>query len=244
MASAVPVFRPWEYYNELVGGNENAWHHLSDESMDSGQRTKELAAYYHQYLEPKGEIPYVEYSESYAEDDRRGIPSMQAQWKAHPETDTSDVVNGTVMISASMLPPHPPSDSMVDYTPLLATKPIQRFGNLMIFHGTFTLSGPRAFRLADRALDAEYSATPDLAKAELLMSRSLEVNPKVYYRWIELGNILIQRGKRDEALRAYTNARTHAPAGDEIVGLLTQQIQRVAQQNPMSVAPLRNPVLE
>ncbi len=244
MISAVPVLRPWEYYNELVGGTKNAWHYLSDESMESGQRTKELAAYYHQYLEPRGEVPYVEYSESYAEDDRRGIPSMQAQWKAHPETDTSDVVSGTVMIAASMLPAHPQSDYMLDYTPLLATKPVQRFGNLMIFHGTYTLSGPRAFRLADRALDAEYSATPDLAKAELLMARSLEVNPNVYYRWIELGNILIQRGKRDEARRAYENARTHAPAGDEIVGPLTQQIQRVSQDDLKSVPPLRNPVLE
>ena len=187
VASAIPVLRPSEYYNELVGGTENAWHHLSDESMESGQRTKELAAYYHQYLEPKGEIPYVEYSESYAEDDRRGIPSMQAQWKAHPETDSSDVVSGTVMIAASMLPAHPQSDYMLDYTPLLATEPVQRFGNLMIFHGTYTLSGPRAFRLADRALDAEYSATPDLAKAELLMARSFEVNPRVYYRWIDNG---------------------------------------------------------
>lgn len=181
MASAIPVLRPWEYYNELVGGTENAWHHLSDESMESGQRTKELAAYYHQYLEPKGEIPYVEYSESYLEDDRRGIPSMQAQWKAHPETDTSDVVSGTVVIAASMLAP----DRMpyiLDYTPLLTAKPVQRYGNLTIFHGTFKLSGPRAFRLADRALAAEYSETPDLAKAQLLMTRSLEVDPKVYHR--------------------------------------------------------------
>jgi tetratricopeptide (TPR) repeat protein len=243
MASAIPVLRPWEYYNELVGGTENAWHHLSDESMESGQRTKELAAYYQQYLEPKGEIPYVEYSESYPEDDRRGIPSMQAQWEAHPETDTSEVVSGTVVIAASMLAP----DRMpyiLDYTPLLTAKPVQRYGNLMIFHGTFKLSGPRAFRLADRALDAEYSETPDLAKAQLPMTRSLEVDPKVYYRWLEMGNILIQRGKRDEALKAYENARTNAPAGDEIVALLTQQIQRVSQQDPKSVVPLRNPGLE
>ena len=65
MASAIPVLRPLAYYSEMVGGTGNAWHHLSDESLESGQRTKELAAYYHQYLEAKGEIPYVEYSESY-----------------------------------------------------------------------------------------------------------------------------------------------------------------------------------
>jgi hypothetical protein len=244
MASAIPVLRPWEYYNELVGGADNAWRHLSDESMESGQRTKELAAYYHQYLEPKGEIPYVEYWESYPEDDRRGIPSMQAQWKAHPETDTSDVVSGTVMIAAAMLAPGQHSDFILDYTPLLATQPVQRYGNLMIFRGTFTLSGPRASRLADRALDAEYSVTPDLEKAELLLNRSLDANPKVYYRWIEMGNIRLQRGKRDDAVRAYENARANAPPGDEIIPLLTRQIQRVSQEDLKSVVPLRNPVLE
>ena len=244
MASAIPVMRPWEYYNELVGGKDDAWRHLSDESMESGQRTRELAAYYHQYLEPKGEIPYVEYSESYAEDDRRGIPSMQAQWKAHPETDTSDVVSGTVMIAATMLAPGQHSDFILDYTPLLATQPVQRYGNLMIFHGTFTLSGPRATRLADRALDAEYSQTPDLEKAEVFLSRSLEANPRIYYRWIEMGNIRLQRGRREDAARAYENARVNAPQGDAIIPLIALQIQRVSQEDLKSVAPLRNPVLE
>jgi tetratricopeptide (TPR) repeat protein len=240
MASAIPVLRPWEYYNELVGGKDNAWRHLCDESTDSGQRAKELAAYYHQYLEPRGEIPYIEYAESFPEDDRRGVRSMQAMWKANPETDNSDVVTGTIMITAAVLPPNP----MLDYTPLLTAKPVQHYGNLLIFQGTFTLPSPRAVRLVYRALDAEYSETPDLAKAELFMTKSLEANPKIYYRWLELGNILIQRGKRDEALRAYENAKTYAPAGDEIIGLLTRQIQRVSQEDPRSISPLRNPALE
>jgi hypothetical protein len=211
--------------------------------MESGQRTKEIAAYYHQYLEPKGEVPYVEYSESYPEDDRRGIPSMQAQWKAHPETDTSDVVSGTIMIAASSLAPDP-NNYILDYTPLLATKPVQRYGNLFIFHGTYALRGPRSFRLADRALDAEYSPTPDLEKAEMLLGRSLDANPKVYYRWIEIGNIRLQRGERDGAAHAYENAKANAPAGDEIIPLITRQIERVSREDLKSIAPLRNPVLE
>jgi hypothetical protein len=142
LVSALPVLRPWEYYNELVGGKENAWRHLTDESMESGQRTKELAAYYHQYLKPKEEIPYIEYLESYAEDDRRGIQSMQAQWKAHPETDTSDVVSGTVIISTFYLQENPLVDYTLDYSPLLATKPVQRFGNLNDLSRHLHASGP------------------------------------------------------------------------------------------------------
>ena len=212
--------------------------------MDSGQRTKEIAAYYHQVLEPNGQVPYIDYSESHAEDDRRQVLSMQALWKAHPEADTSDVVTGTIIVSACYLQDRPLSDLKLDYSPLLATKPVQRFGNLMVFRGTFLLPSPRASRLFYRALDAEYSETPDLAKAELLLSRSLEAKPKVYSRWIELGNILIQRGEREEAVRAYQNAKLYAPEGDQIIGPLSQQIQRVSQENLKSLTPLRNPELE
>jgi hypothetical protein len=49
----------------------------------------------------------------------------------------------------------------------------------MIYRGTFALPGPRAERFADHALDAEYFV---LAKAEQLLTKSLELSPKVYYR--------------------------------------------------------------
>jgi hypothetical protein len=169
---------------------------------------------------------------------------MQAMWKAQPETDTSDVVTGTVIVSACNVQDRPLSDLIADYSPLLATKPVQRFGNLLIFRGTFVLPSPRASRLFHRALDAEYSETPDLAKAELFLSRSLEAKPKVYSRWIELGNILIDRVKREEAVRAYQNARLYAPEGDEIIVLLNQQVQRVLREDLKSLPPLRNPELE
>ena len=141
MVSAIPVMRPWLYYNKIIG-TDNAWRYFSDEGTDFGQRTKEIAAYYHQKLEPKGEIPYLEYLESYAEDDRRGIRSMQAEWKSHPETDTSNVVSGVFMIPATVLL----SDPVIDYTPFLAAKPVDRFGVMLVYRGTFNLPGPRASR--------------------------------------------------------------------------------------------------
>jgi len=36
-ASALPVVRPWEYYNELIGGPENAYLYFADEGVDLGQ---------------------------------------------------------------------------------------------------------------------------------------------------------------------------------------------------------------
>ena len=114
----------------------------------------------------------------------------------------------------------------------------------MIYRGTFALPGPRANRFSESALEAEYSDQPDLAKAEQLLTKALEISPKVYYRWIELGNILIQRGARDEAVRAYENAAKYLPAGDDMSGAIQKQIQRVSRENLKSVPALRNPVLE
>src|SRR6266852_7116493 len=54
--------------------------YFGDEGADSGQRTKEVAAYYHQQLEPRGELPYFDYSDSFAEDARRGIRDMHGLW--------------------------------------------------------------------------------------------------------------------------------------------------------------------
>lgn len=240
MVSAIPVMRPWEYFNELVGGKDNAWRYFGDEGVDSGQRSKELAAYYHQYLEPAGDIPYINYAESVAEDDRRGVRSLQRIWKDHPEADASDVVSGTMMMDVLALMPGL-SD---DYAPLRASKPVARFGNLLIFRGTFTLPGPRAERFSIRALDAEYSNHPDLPKAEQLMSKSLELNPTVYFRWLELGNIRLQRGSRAEAIQAYEQAARLSPPGDPIIGQIQRQLQRLSREDLKSIAPLRNPVLE
>ena len=240
MASAVPVLRPWEYYNEIVGMKE-AWRYFGDEGADSGQRTKEIAAYYHQYLEPRAEVPYIDYSDSFAEDDRRGIRSMQKLWKDRPETDTSNVLSGTFLIPAPSLLW---STSDFDYAALLKAQPVDRFGCILVYRGTFDLAGARALRFTFRAMDAEYSSQPDLPKAAEYLSRSLEIRPTTYYRWIELGNVQLKRGLRDDALLAYEMAKTYAPVGDEIVGPLTDQIRRVSRYDLSSVPILRNPKIE
>lgn len=59
--SALPVLRPWEYFNEFVGGAGRAYLYFSDEGVDLGQRVKELAGYYHRVIEPSGEVPFIFY---------------------------------------------------------------------------------------------------------------------------------------------------------------------------------------
>lgn len=54
--SALPVLRPWEYFNEVIGGSNNAYKYFSDEGVDLGQRSKEMVQYYQRYLKPSGEM--------------------------------------------------------------------------------------------------------------------------------------------------------------------------------------------
>jgi len=166
---------------------------------------------------------------------------MQGLWKDHPEADNSDVITGTFLIPA---PSILWNSSAYDYTPLLKIKPVGRFGSIMIYRGTFDLAGARAFRFVERALDAEYSSQPDFPKAAEYMTTSLAINPAPYWRWIELGNIELQRGLRSEAVRAYENAKAYVPAGDEMIGPITEQIRRVQQEDVRSLPILRNPKLE
>jgi len=100
--SAVPRIRPWEYYNEAFGGPGGAYRHFSDEGIDVGQRTKDLALYCRQQLEPRGIKPYVLYAISPQEEKRRQLVIRSTRSE---EIDQSDdpVISGTLARSATSL---------------------------------------------------------------------------------------------------------------------------------------------
>lgn len=152
LISAIPIIRPWEYYNELAGGPAYAYQHFDDEGLESGQRVKELAAYYHQTLEPKGIVPYLDYWFFFNDKElkKRGVLTMQSQWANDEVSDSSDVVTGTAIINAKWIAPKP----WLDYGAFRATQPAERFGNLLIYRGTFHLREARAGRMFLRAIDA------------------------------------------------------------------------------------------
>lgn len=107
-------------------------------------------------------MPYFDHSDSFAEDARRGIRDIQGLLN-HPEADNSDVITGTFLISA---PSILWNTAAYDYTPLLKTQPVGRFGSVVIYRGTYNLAASRTARFSFRTYDAEYSSPPDLAKAQ------------------------------------------------------------------------------
>lgn len=239
LVSAIPVMRPWEYYNELAGGAENAYRYFNDEGLDLGQRSLELLRYYDEHLREAGEIPYDEYRLFDEERKRRGI--RVHSWKSEDGAgDESDNVSGTFFMNAASLAPK----RIYDYAAFRSAEPVARFGNLFVFRGTFHLPWLRSSNLSVRALEAIYSPANDVVTGERLLTESVELYPKAWGVALELGNLLAKRGARAEAIRAYEIARKNTPPGDAIIELLTRQIERVSKEPPESVPPLRNPWAE
>jgi tetratricopeptide (TPR) repeat protein len=240
--SALPILRPWEYYNEIIGGSKNGYLYFSDEGIDVGQRGKELAAYYHRVLEPAGEVPLYAYGNGTNESE---LNARHVDWLGRdPKRDktrlSSPVFSGSLMINGKFLAKQPFWDSQS----LRDTVPSARFGNLMIFRGTCacgSILAPGFYFDAESKIHAE---KPDFQEAEQLLRQSLALDPSAFFAQIELGNLLLRRGAREDASKAYSEALLHAPNDSVFRHSIEEQIKRVSFEPLDRVPELRNPFLE
>ncbi len=240
--SALPVMRPWEYYNEAVGGAANAYRYFDDEGVDLSERTKEMARYYREVLQPTGEIPYIDYFATYVTMRGRGLncvgPSCDSK---RDETKLiSPVVSGTIIEDAKFMSRR----LWWDAPALRAATPVARFGNALVFKGTFALPGKQAGALYFAGLSKIFAEKPDLEEAERLLKQSAALDPDAFFVNIELGNIYLRRGSREEALRAYKAALQHAPSDKGLRQSIQEQIKRVSVEALDQIHELRDPDIE
>ncbi len=239
-ASALPQMRPWEYFNEFVGGTTNAYKTFSDEGVDLSQRSKELAGYYSRELKPQGLRPVCLYWVWDEEKAARGVDCFGGDEKRDAALVQLPDRSGTIFAG--------PSDfirsSYWDAAALRESKPAKRFGNLFIFQGTFHLPGEAASDFYFQGIYKIYGEKPDEVEAEKAFRRSVELDPTAYFVQIELGNIYLKRQSREECVRSYTEALRYAPEEPGIRAALRNQIQLVAREPLAGVSPLRDPHME
>jgi cytochrome c-type biogenesis protein CcmH/NrfG len=73
---------------------------------------------------------------------------------------------------------------------------------------------------------------------------TVEIDPTAFFANIELGNVCLRRGSRDDALHAYTAALQYSPNDPVLRQSIQDQIQRVLTQSPDKIPDLRNPTME
>ena len=233
--SALPVMRPWEYYNELVGGPANAWRRFGDEGVGLDQRSRETIRLYHE-LEAAGKSPYVIPDMMRELQEREGLPDAWQSLERH--MDESSTVTGTFLVEARWLAPNP----WFDLEAFRTVEPVDRRGNLLVFEGSFRLPWVHAIRATAQADRAKQEG--DLETAERLYAEAVEVYPQWFWVAIDLGNLRAKRGAREEAIQAFETALANAPAGEPVVEQLRRQLARLATEPLEKVAPLRNPAAD
>ena len=232
--------RPWEYFNEFVGGPSNAYNLFSDEGVNLGQRSKELAEYYKRELKPNDVRPVCLYWIWDEEKLVRGIDCLGSDEKRDAALVELPERSGTIFAGPSDFIPTRYWDSPA----LRRAKPAERLGNLFIFHGTFNLPGQAASEFYWRGINRVYGGNPNDAEAEEAFRRSVELDPTAYFVHIQLANLYLKNRAREKCVRAYSEALKYAPEDPEVRSALQNQIQRVSREDLAVVNPLRDPNME
>jgi tetratricopeptide (TPR) repeat protein len=238
-ASALPVSRPWEYFNEIVG-RRTAYLYFDDEDVDMSQRGKELAAYYHREVESTGAVPYISYNMPSEERKARNLDWLGRDLVRDEGRMSSGVFSGTIMTSGRSISKR----LWWDLPALREATPVARFGNLLVFRGTFDVRGRLARHLYSLGISKTYAERPDLEAAERLLGESAAADPSAFFVYIELGNVRLKRGSRNAALQAYKTALQQAPNDPLVRRSIQNQIELVSTQPSEQLPPLRNPALE
>ncbi|HJQ37644.1 MAG TPA: hypothetical protein VKB93_10945 [Thermoanaerobaculia bacterium] len=231
--AALPVARPWEFFNAIAGGTKRAHLAFSDEGLDLGQRTLELERFYRAHVVPSKLPAYDEYGVLDRERERRKL-----QLHSWSEPITTSSLNGWFFIKAGDLATDTP---WADFTAFRRAKPVARFGNLLVYRGTFELPWIRSFHSFMGAVMMIHGPKPDPARIEALFRDAVRLNPRAYPMQISLGNFVAQQGRRDEALRAFLAARGSLAKGDPLGPILDAHIARIRREPPQRVAMLTNP---
>jgi hypothetical protein len=77
-----------------------------------------------------------------------------------------------------------------------------------------------------------------------MLRESAQLNPTAFFVHIEMGNLCLARGSREEALQAYNDAIKYSPDLPFFREPIQDQIRQVSSQPLFQIAPLRNPELE
>ena len=238
--SAIPVMRPWEYFNELAGGPRNAYKYFSDDGIDIGQRTKELARYYQQHRDAIQDPPELLYLSSPVELKARGVDYLGRDMSRDYAKAARPERVGTAFVGPLFLIPKP----YWDRASLRDAKPVARFGNLLIYSGSFNLPGNAALVLYYYGLSKLFTEKPDLLEGERALRDAAKLDPAAYFVNIELANVLVLKGEREPALQAYRDALQHV-RGDAVTRrALERQIEQVQDHDLKSITPVRDPQLE
>lgn len=189
--------RIWEYHNLLVGGSGNAWKYFDNESVDVGQRSNELIAYYNATMRPAA--PLYGYWTMLEQREAEHIPLFEPR----PDDVKDGYLDGWFITNL----PQMPEENWKHVEIFKTLTPTARFGNAAVYHGRFYLPNLCGNILIGQSMRELYSKeNGDRVKAEQYLRRGVQMNPENPSAFVELANFALERKDKAEALQMLQSA--------------------------------------
>jgi 4-amino-4-deoxy-L-arabinose transferase-like glycosyltransferase len=201
---AFPTYIP--YVNEAWGGQKNAWWLLSDSNADWAQQLKATK----KYLASRGikDCWFAYFGEGVIDTKYYGIPckalpTPEALWVEEKFYDTPEVINGTVLISASDLSGYEYGPGELHpYAQFKTIKPTAVIQNgVFVFEGHFSI--PQVAAIGHQQKAEDLLAKGKLEEALEEAKHAAQLMPSGVAPNSLLGDVLTKLNRKDEARTAY-----------------------------------------
>lgn len=228
--------RIYEYYNEIVGGTENAYKYFADEGIYQGQRFYETKAFFDQPgIDPKESIScWAWYMREEWESENLNFDT-DAVKDIFDDSNEDGVMKGYYLIPMNAYlrwPNWDPND-------IKDLQSIQRIGNIDIAYGEFKDPKNWAYSMSGKVIKyIRETDDPDWA----LVAKRLEGVTR-HLDWattsfVILGNAYVRLGHKDKAISAYRRAQENYSEEDPYQKSLKEQILVV--KNAIDLAQVLN----
>ena len=228
LALTWPEKRLWEYHNETVGGTENAHQYFASESLDLGQRVKELKRFIEENeLHNVNKYKYIWLIDE--ELKARGIEFTDTV-KGIDDDNHAGIYEGYFFMRVSDLLPwegwDPKGLEVLDF--------VTRIGHVYIMQGRYV--DPKDWARGMQYQVREYIAETDNPDWNKVALRLQQVTAQIDYRdhlYVDLGNAYIKTEQRYKAIEAYQKAFDLMDPSKAYRRKLSAQIELLQSETPM-----------
>jgi hypothetical protein len=238
--------RLYEFHNTLAGGSLDAWRSFRNESVDLGQRIREVSRFHNEVVVASGKPLYLFYrvgepaTRHYLTHERKLVASIYDE-HAFGEWE------GWFVFRMSDTEPELRSDWDPDEI-FANLELVQRFGHVGVWKGR--LNHPRMWAGSMSARVWEYiyeQGGDDWALVAWRLDQVLALNPYAYFAAFELGNARLRLGEREAAVEAYRRVleQDRFPMDPDFIARLSAHVQIIEQSDDLAhVTPMRSPFME
>ena len=228
----------WEYFNEIVGGTENAYTCFCDEGIYLGQRYYVLRDFMRDSSQVDQEIPF------HAE-----IWLMEEEWKADRlnfQTIVPDIYDDNMMSGIDGYYVEHMCNFLAwnNWDPIMidTLEKVKRIGNMQVIKGK--IIDPRAWASGMFDVVLEHIRTAEEPEWEVVVARLEQITSQ--YTWVVTSFVLLGNGylallEKDKALTAYRTALKNLSEDDVFKTNLQTHIQLIENSSDLTKIPLLRP---